>query len=154
MDQDDFKEYRKEMIEMILSTDMAKHFTDISKFKQRQGADDFAPSEGDKLLCMCMGIHMSDLSNPTKPWPISLKWTNLVYEEFFDQGDKEKELGIPCGPLNDRATINIAKSSVGFIDFIVVPSFDAYSELLPLVEKNVNQLKDNKDKWKELIDPQ
>lgn len=61
-------------------------------------------------MCLEFGIHMSDISNPTKEWDLSLMWTNLVYEEFFDQGDREKELGLPIGPLMDRDVINLAKS--------------------------------------------
>ncbi len=48
---EDYKEIRKKMIDMILATDMAKHFTDIAAFKNRVGAEDFAPEDSDKSLC-------------------------------------------------------------------------------------------------------
>ena len=35
---DDFKKFREIIISIILSTDMAKHFTDIAKIKGRLGA--------------------------------------------------------------------------------------------------------------------
>lgn len=84
-------------------------------------------------MCLNFAIHMSDISNPTKPWDISLKWTNLVYSEFFDQGDQEKQLNIPVGMLNDRETINIAKSTSGFIQFLITPSYKAFIEVYPSI---------------------
>jgi hypothetical protein len=34
-------------------------------------------------------------------------------EEFFKQGEKEKELGLPCSPLCDRENTLIAESQIG-----------------------------------------
>ena len=42
--------------------------------------------------------------------------------EFFAQGELEQERGLPVSMLMDRATTNIAKAQVGFIDIIVMPS--------------------------------
>ena len=43
--------------------------------------------------------------------------------EFWMQGDREKELGLPVTMLCDRRTTNVAKSQIGFIDFMVCVSF-------------------------------
>ena len=42
-----------------------------------------------------------------------VKWTESLLEEFFRQGDKEKELGLPFSPLCDRNTTLIAESQIG-----------------------------------------
>lgn len=34
-------------------------------------------------------------------------------EEFFKQGEKEKELGLPCSPLCDRDNTLVAESQIG-----------------------------------------
>ena len=34
-------------------------------------------------------------------------------EEFFKQGEKEKELGLPCSPLCDRENTLVAESQIG-----------------------------------------
>ena len=81
---EEFKEVRKKMIEMVLATDMAKHFTDIAKFKNRSTAEDFSPHSGDdKNLCMQIMIHLADLNNATKPFEVSRLWTGLLYDEFY-----------------------------------------------------------------------
>jgi cAMP-specific phosphodiesterase 4 len=36
----------------------------------------------------------SDVSNPTKPWPIYQEWIERITTEFLNQGDREKALGI------------------------------------------------------------
>lgn len=114
------------MIKMIIATDMALHFTDIAQFKARINADDFDPTDADKLTCMSMSIHLSDLNPPNRKWQVSYKWSHMVYDEFFFQGDKERELKIPIGQLNDRYSVNMAKAQVGFMDFIIIPSYELW----------------------------
>jgi cAMP-specific phosphodiesterase 4 len=77
---------------------------------------------------MGVGTHLADISNPSKSWNLALKWTELLFEEFFKQGDKERELGIGVSDLMDRSTTNIAKAQLGFIDIIVEPAFETFSK--------------------------
>ena len=63
-------------------------------------------------------VHCSDLSNPTKPLEIYRKWVDRIMEEFFRQGDKEREAGIEISPMCDRYNATIEKSQVFFIDII------------------------------------
>ena len=67
---EDFKKLREIMIHVILATDMSKHFADLGKFKSRLAAEDFKPEGNDKMLCLDMTIHLADISNTSKPWPI------------------------------------------------------------------------------------
>jgi hypothetical protein len=72
--------------------------------------ESFDPVESDKMLCMCVGMHFSDISNPCKKWSICKNWIDILFVEFFAQGDKEKSLDLPISYLMDRRTINIAKA--------------------------------------------
>ena len=40
-------------------------------------------------------------------------------------------MGMEITMLCDRKTTNVARSQIGFIDFVVLPYFDALSSLLP-----------------------
>lgn len=149
---EEFKNVRKKLTKMVIATDMALHFDYVNKFKTFLADEEQDVSKDEtKTFIMSVCLHIADLTNPTKRWIESRKWTCLVYEEFFVQGDKEKELGLPIGALNDRQTINLAKSQMGFIDFIVQPSFEAYAEYLPKVSVHYEQVKRNKENWNLII---
>ena len=82
---------RKLMIECILSTDMAKHMAAIGMWKSRSLIDDYNPAETDKKLVLEMAFHMADISNQGKSFDMARQWTDLLFVEFFSQGDLERQ---------------------------------------------------------------
>jgi hypothetical protein len=72
----------------------------------------------------------ADVSNPAKPLPIYLHWTEKILEEFYDQGDEEKRLGLPVTsmPQCDRSKPSVPAGQKGFIAFVVRPIFSALAE--------------------------
>lgn len=58
-------------------------------------------------------------------------------EEFFLQGDAEKKAGMPVSPMCDRKLTVKSESQLGFIRFIVRPSFVLLSDLMPRVVDEV-----------------
>ncbi|CAB1347154.1 unnamed protein product, partial [Coregonus sp. 'balchen'] len=91
----------------------------------------------DKAKALSLMLHAADISHPAKAWKLHYRWTQALMEEFFRQGDKEVELGLPFSPLCDRKTTMIAQSQIGFIDFIVEPTF---SVLVDTTEKIITPL--------------
>lgn len=67
--------------------------------------------------------HACDVSPPTRNFDIVKKWTFLLFEEFFIQGDIEKAQGLPVSFLCDREITNVTKNQPGFLNFIVIPLF-------------------------------
>ena len=68
-------------------------------------------------VCNCVQVlqnlvHCADLSNPTKPLNIYRQWTERVMQEFFHQGDLERDQGMDISPMCDRHTASIEKSQV------------------------------------------
>lgn len=57
-------------------------------------------------------MHCADLSNPTKPLELYRQWTDRIMEEFFRQGDKERERGMEISPMCDKHTASVEKSQV------------------------------------------
>ena len=108
MDRDDYKKTRERLIHMVLATDMSKHFADLAKFKSRTTAPDFDPEGTDKVFIMSMALHLADISHAGKRWDMCFKWTDILFIEFFSQGDKERDLGMPISYLMDRYTVNMA----------------------------------------------
>ena len=66
----------------------------------------------DRIQVLQNMVHCADLASPTKPLFLYCKWTNSITEEFFQQGDKEKELGLDISPMCDRETATVEKSQV------------------------------------------
>lgn len=110
LSKDEQKRARSLMINAILGTDMSKHFSEIGKFKSRISSKEFKADGQDKDLLLTMMFHLSDISNSTKSWDICKKWTDLLFVEFFHQGDMERDRGAPISYLMDRCTVNIAKA--------------------------------------------
>ncbi|KAM4559074.1 dual specificity calcium/calmodulin-dependent 3',5'-cyclic nucleotide phosphodiesterase 1A-like [Odontesthes bonariensis] len=133
LNKDDWRELRSLVIEMVMSTDMSCHFQQIKTMRNA-----LTQTHGiDKVKVLSLMLHAADISHPAKAWPLHHHWTHSLMEEFFRQGDKEVELGLPFSPLCDRKATMIAQSQIGFIDFIVEPTF---SVLIDTTEKVIGPL--------------
>lgn len=129
---------RKKMIEAVLHTDMTKHFAGVSKIKAAAAGkswDQLEPNVRWEVL-MYM-LHMADISNPAKADPMCKLWTDRCLEEFFQQGDKEREMGVPVSPNCDRLTTKRPDSQIGFIKFVVQPAYEVLGEIIPGVEQHI-----------------
>lgn len=122
----DFNRFRSLVIEMILGTDMQQHFKQMTKM------NDFLNNNTqlEKAFTMTVILHSADISNPAKPYDIHSQWTDMLLEEYFQQGDDEAAMGLDITPLCDRHTTRIPESQVGFIDFIVSPCYRTLNTLL------------------------
>jgi hypothetical protein len=66
-------------------------------------------------------------------WDLHHRWTMSLLDEFFLQGDKERDLGLPFSPLCDRNNTLVAESQIGFIEFIVEPSMGVCADMLECI---------------------
>lgn len=99
-------------------------------------------------------VHCADLSNPTKPLTLYKRWVALLMEEFFLQGDKERESGMDISPMCDRHNATIEKSQVGFIDYIVHPLWETWADLVhPDAQDILDTLEENRDYYQSMIPP-
>ena len=47
------------------------------------------------------------------------------------QGDREAAQGLPVSPLCDRGRVDVPKSQITFLDYVVLPCFEALRGLAP-----------------------
>jgi len=95
-------------------------------------------------------LHSADISNPTKPQTLSVRWADNALTEFFAQGDKEKELSLPVSPLCDKETTKTADSQIGFLQFVVRPMYLLLGDIVPRVKEEVLPIVDENLKyWQE-----
>jgi len=103
-------------------------------------------SYDDRIQVLQNMIHCADLSNPTKPLDIYIKWTDRIMEEFWRQGDKERDLGLEISPMCDRRVPSVEKHQVGFIEFIVHPLWETWADLVyPDASSILETLEQNRD---------
>ncbi|XP_073347570.1 dual specificity calcium/calmodulin-dependent 3',5'-cyclic nucleotide phosphodiesterase 1A isoform X1 [Pagrus major] len=136
LSKDDWRELRALVVEMVLATDMSCHFQQVKAMKNFLQQ----PEGLDKPKALSLLLHTADISHPAKSWDLHHRWTTSLLEEFFRQGDKEAELGLPFSPLCDRKSTMVAQSQIGFIDFIVVPTFTVLTDMMerivtPLIDE-------------------
>ena len=128
---------RKMVIDMVLATDMSKHMSLLADLKTMVETKKVAGSGvllldnySDRIQVLTIlnmfvsssthslfqvlqnMVHCADLSNPTKPLECYKVWVGRIMEEFFQQGDKEREAGLDISPMCDRYNATIEKSQV------------------------------------------
>ena len=158
----DYKDIRKRMISEILSTDMSNHKkvmtmmeTKIPKIKNDKFEfinDDKESMKNDQQCLLDFFIHSADLAHNTKLFDISLKWVELLSEEFWLQGDKEKYLGLPVSFLCDRKDMNVPSSQVNFIRGFILPTFEVLINIFPTLSFTVENANNNMNEWQKLAD--
>lgn len=164
MKNEEFKILRKRIIESILATDMSLHDTILSKIqtkllswndtKKENPNELFINPESttlfdDQQKIINLLIHSADIAHNTKPFILSEKWTELLTEEFHAQGDKEKSLNIPISFLCDRTTSNVPKSQIGFLNYVIIPTFQLVKDAFPSLYYLVDIANENKKVWEE-----
>ena len=160
----DFSYIRKRIIDMILATDMFYHSRIIALMKSRlenknikngENSENIVKNSGNNLFneqqeILNYLIHIGDISHNTKKFEITYKWSLLLTEEFWRQGDEEKEKGFSVNFLYDRSNIDIGRNQVGFIKGIIVPSFDLLINFLPELMYYSDNMKENLRRWNEI----
>jgi cAMP-specific phosphodiesterase 4 len=127
-----YREIRKAIIEMVLSTDLSMHLQLVGNLKALllQEATAIAPtgSSGngaglgiaapgpkpvtDPMMIMKVVIKCADIGHAAKKRKLHVIWSALIIEEFFMQGDNERANNSDISPFMDRHSENSAKVCV------------------------------------------
>ena len=160
----DYKIIRKRIISEILSTDMANHGKVISLIKSKISLNENneyklnllsgnEQTKNDEQQCLLdFMLHLADLAHNAKIFNISIQWVELLSEEFWRQGDLEKERKLPVSFLCDRDDVNIPKSQTGFISGFVIPNYECLVTIFPTLKFTLDNANENLKEWKKLLD--
>jgi len=147
MDPRELRSFRNMCVKTILATDLAQGFEYVGKFRGHVQTGHAFNNEESKLLLMQMVMKVADVSHPCKPFKIHQMWSDLISDEFFKQGDRERAKGIPVSPLCDQSKHVLPKSQCDFIDFVVRPSVEVFSEHCK-TDLWISTMNSNYDTWK------
>jgi hypothetical protein len=145
------REIRNLMIVCVLATDLAHHMEITAQWNACTGKftkDD----KSHRVLLLQVLLKAADISNPGKPFEIAKYWANMVQEEFFGQGDIEKEKAFPVSPFMDREKPALPKMQINFIDYLVAPLFGTMKQLLPRLQPICDRLEENRKMWKSILE--
>uniref|UniRef100_A0A665T285 Phosphodiesterase n=1 Tax=Echeneis naucrates TaxID=173247 RepID=A0A665T285_ECHNA len=164
IDRNQFRTLRQAIIDMVLATEMTRHFEHVSKFvnsinKPMASVNSDSDSQANirnspenRLLIKRMLIKCADVANPCRPLELCIEWAGRISEEYFAQTDEEKRQGLPVVmPVFDRNTCSVPKSQISFIDYFITDMFDAWDAFASLPGL-MEHLSDNYKYWKSLDD--
>ncbi|XP_052515903.1 high affinity cAMP-specific and IBMX-insensitive 3',5'-cyclic phosphodiesterase 8A isoform X3 [Budorcas taxicolor] len=170
MERNDYQTLRQGIIDMVLATEMTKHFEHVNKFvniinkplaaleedeetdKDQEAINTMLRTPENRTLIKRMLIKCADVSNPCRPLEQCIEWAARISEEYFSQTDEEKQRDLPVVmPVFDRNTCSIPKSQISFIDYFITDMFDAWDAFVDLPEL-MQHLDNNFKYWKGLDD--
>uniref|UniRef100_A0A7N6AT32 Phosphodiesterase n=1 Tax=Anabas testudineus TaxID=64144 RepID=A0A7N6AT32_ANATE len=130
------------MRDIILATDLAHH---LRIFNDLQKMADGKRTHRSMLLCLLMTS--CDLSDQTKDWKTTRKIAELIYKEFFSQGDLEKAMGNRPSEMMDREKAYIPELQISFMEHIAMPIYKLLSELFPGATELYERVAANREQW-------
>ena len=136
MEVNEWPKVRRTIVDIILATDLKEHNAFLTRFEKRSAEGDFNYQERpeDRLLVQQIMVKCGDIGHPAKARALHLQWSELVIEEFCQQGEKEKHLAIAhemtvtYNTRRDRAMI--CRSQMGFINYLVLPLYNIYCSVM------------------------
>ena len=158
----DYKDIRKRMISEILATDMFYHqkivslaeakIPQINNDKFEFISEDIESKKSEQQVFLDFLIHLADLGHNAKAFDVSLKWVELLSEELWLQGDKEKSLGISVSFLCDREKTEVPKGQINFIRGFIIPTFSVLVTMFPGLNYTLENSNNNIKRWQQLAD--
>jgi 3',5'-cyclic-nucleotide phosphodiesterase len=84
---------------------------------------------------------------------VAEKWTQILQEEFANQGEMEKEVGMETalfgGPPELGNIYKLATSQIGFMSIFALPLFEGISDLLPQLQFTGDHIRRNQAQWQQ-----
>ncbi|XP_064390793.1 high affinity cAMP-specific and IBMX-insensitive 3',5'-cyclic phosphodiesterase 8B-like [Halichondria panicea] len=151
-----YRNLRSSIIDLVLATDMAKHFEHLAKFNmysvdgETGSSTSLTSKDNSRENRMAMKrvlVKCADISNPCRPTELCQEWATRISEEYFNQTDEERRRNLPVVfPDFDRKTCILPVTQVKFIDFFISGLFDAWHNFCP-IPLVMDYLKANYEFW-------
>lgn len=171
LDRDTYQAVRESIIDMVLATEMTKHFEHLSKFvnvlktvvPNEELEDDKQPESCQEVLMTMsspenvklvkrMLIKCADISNAARPTKLCVEWATRITEEYCRQTDEEKAKALPVVmPTFDRTTMSLPKAQMGFIDYFINDMFSSWDAFVDFPEL-IDHIQSNYQYWREQED--
>ncbi|ORX46869.1 hypothetical protein BCR36DRAFT_331038 [Piromyces finnis] len=161
LSKEDYKRALNIMESCIISTDLSIYFKNLKHINELgdrfMNGEDLDLENNKRNLELLHGIIMTscDLGSMIKPFEDTKQIAEDVLIESFEQGKKEKELGLQfTSALVDRASTEkeIPKVQYEFFNNVIEPAALALVKFLPKAQPYLDGVQKNKECWKELME--
>lgn len=141
--------FRKAIIKCILATDMAHHQGLCQKLIGCNSSEQFQSTVAeDSQFLMNVCVHAADLSAQVLKWETARKWEERICQEFTAQAKKETDMGITPEPFMQFKMEDMklrGKLQRDFIDFVLRPLCEPYTQLEPQMQRCLTNLIKNRN---------
>ncbi|KAI9033367.1 hypothetical protein DFJ74DRAFT_652228 [Hyaloraphidium curvatum] len=155
---EDFKHVLHMTRANIISTDLSVFFSRKAQLTEliTTGTLDIDHDKPQRRMIRGLLMNCCDLMAMTKPFLTVIRVVDVIFKEFFTEGDKTKSQGLaPSSELMDRDKEHaIPKMQVGFMSGVVIPAYElmASPNVLPRTEELVRLAKRTLAKWQRWIE--
>nr|ANV21095.1 cone cGMP-specific 3',5'-cyclic phosphodiesterase subunit alpha' [Geotria australis] len=145
----------------IIATDLALYFKKRTMFQNIVTACEAMATEQEQIqyvtadptkkeIIMAMMMTACDLSAITKPWEVQSQVALLVANEFWEQGDLEREVlqQQPIPMMDRNKSEELPKLQVGFIDFVCTYVYKEFTRFHKEIKPMLDGLLNNRVEWK------
>ncbi|CAG9460578.1 unnamed protein product [Pedinophyceae sp. YPF-701] len=148
---------RRTVVGAILATDMARHFDLVARLEaavetRRRGARSAEHEAQEHALIIESLMHLADLGHSFKPFDDTCEWTQRLMQEFFRQGDMEREIGMQPSPLMQRESLYVPAAQLDFYQVVLLPYTAAMVRLVPGLSRLLHVLQRNFELWAGIVE--
>ena len=159
---EEFVVVRQTIVSCILGTDMAKHKEQTESLKSIHLSVDGQMTTSQQITLCKLLLHAADIGNPILEPTMCEEWSRLVAQEFHNQGQKERQLGLVIStPFDIENELSFFSGEMKYIQFVCLPywkaldeAFSGFNDELNMVVRNLNSYTQKHDQLAESIDPQ
>ena len=143
---------RKTVIDLVLATDMSKHLELIKAISAKAttigGANDTEP-RNDPFFTFCLVLKCADIGHTACGFDLHKVWVHRLQEELYNQGDLERESGLPISAMADRHNeeMTIETSQLAFYDAVVLPMMRVLTVFFTGAEPFLRQACENRERY-------
>jgi cGMP-dependent 3',5'-cyclic phosphodiesterase len=134
--------------ELILATDLANHFRIFKEIKNLT-SENIQENPNQRVLLSLL-MTCCDLNDQIKTWSTVQRVAELVYTEFFAQGDLERQMGLNPNLMMDRKKACIPALQIEFLDTVVTPTYEVCVQIFPETSNFLDTIRTNREHWEEL----
>ena len=122
---------RRLIIDIVLNSELSRHFGLITTLKTKLGNSFPTESLEDRTLLLSMCLRISDDFKVIRDGRnVFSKWMDYRFDEYWKQGDIEKQLDLPISKFMCRTSTNKAKAYLNYIKVVSMPLFSTFMILI------------------------